>query len=54
MYTAALPVLFYLAQDGDAPGLLLFGLVPAFISFIIAIFTGVMQKLFEASYTLAK
>jgi hypothetical protein len=46
MYTAVLPVLFYLALAEDAPGLVLFGLVPAFVSFIVMVVAAIMQKLF--------
>jgi len=46
LYTGILPLVFLIAQKDDAPGLIVFGTIPIFISLVIAIFAAVFQALF--------
>nr|HPN04120.1 DUF2975 domain-containing protein [Rectinema sp.] len=46
LYTGILPLVFFIAQKDDAPGLIVFGTIPIFISLVIAIFAAVFQALF--------
>ncbi|MBD3109619.1 DUF2975 domain-containing protein [Bacillus sp. AGMB 02131] len=45
LYIVMLPFTFFVADQDDAPGLILFGLFPIFASMVIAIFAAVLQKL---------
>lgn len=45
LYTACLPFLYLMAEEDDAPGLIVIGLVVAFASFVVAVFAAVLQKL---------
>jgi len=45
LYAIALPFLFYIAQQDDAPGIFALGLIVAFACIIVAVFAGVFQKL---------
>lgn len=47
IYLIMLPLIFAVAQWDDAPGLVAIGLVPAFVSFAIAVFATVLQQLFK-------
>jgi hypothetical protein len=45
LYVAGMPYIFSVAQDDDAPGVVLIGLVIIFASFVVAVFAAVLQKL---------
>jgi hypothetical protein len=47
IYTTLLPFSFMLAQEDDAPGLVLMAMVPIFASAVIAVFAAVLHRLFE-------
>ncbi len=46
LYTGILPLVFFIAQKDDAPGLIVFGTIPIFVSLVIAIFAAIFQALF--------
>lgn len=45
MYTAALPYFYYAADQDDAPGVVLIGMLLVFAPLVIAVFAAVLQKL---------
>ncbi len=45
--SGALPYIFMYAQDDDSPGVVLLGLIAAFISIVIATAAGIFQKLLQ-------
>ena len=47
LYVVMLPFVFFLAEKDDAPGLIIFGMVPIFASIVIAVFAAVLQKLLK-------
>jgi len=47
VYVLMIPFIFLLAQIEDAPGLILFGMVPIFASIVIAVFAAVLQRLLQ-------
>ncbi|MDF2872203.1 MAG: hypothetical protein K0R05_3778 [Anaerocolumna sp.] len=47
LYVVILPFVFLVAQLDDAPGLIIVGMVPAFASMVIAVFSAVLQKLLK-------
>lgn len=47
LYTIGLPFLFFMADQDDAPGLIVIGLVIIGASFVIAVFAAVLQKLVQ-------
>ncbi|MBZ9536559.1 DUF2975 domain-containing protein [Cytobacillus oceanisediminis] len=47
VYVLMVPFIFLLAQIEDAPGLILFGMVPIFASIVIAVFAAVLQRLLQ-------
>lgn len=47
MYVICLPLLYYMAEVDDAPGIVAFGFVITFASVIIAVFAAVLQKLLK-------
>lgn len=47
LYTAGLPLTYYITEREDAPGLMVIGLVFAAAPITIAVFAGVAQKLFQ-------
>lgn len=42
-----MPFVYLLAEKDDAPGLILFGLVPVFASSVIGVFAAVLQRLLQ-------
>jgi hypothetical protein len=44
-YLLMLPFLFGIAEIDDAPGLIILGSVPMFIAMLIAVFSGLLQKI---------
>jgi DUF2975 family protein len=49
LFTAGMPYIYYVADRDDAPGVVAIGLVIIGASFVIATFSGVMQKLVETA-----
>lgn len=47
LYVVMMPFVFLMADKDDAPGLIIFGMVPIFASMIIAVFAAVLQKLLK-------
>jgi hypothetical protein len=47
LYVLMLPFVFLVAEQDDAPGLVLVGMVPIFASAVIAVFAAVLQKLLK-------
>ncbi|SIS98644.1 DUF2975 domain-containing protein [Salimicrobium salexigens] len=47
LYTVVLPFVFIMAEIDDAPGLVIFGMVPIFASIVIAVFAAVLQRLLQ-------
>ncbi|MCP3027762.1 DUF2975 domain-containing protein [Halobacillus sp. A5] len=47
LYTAGLPFLYLIAQDDDAPGIIVIGLVIIFASTVIGVFAAVLQILLK-------
>lgn len=47
MYAAGMPYIYVVAQKDDAPGVVALGCIIVFASFIIAIFSAVLQKLLQ-------
>lgn len=45
LYVACWPFVFFVAELDDAPGLVIFGMVPIFASMVIAVFAAVLEKL---------
>lgn len=49
LYTVGLPYIYFVADYDDAPGVLVFGILFAFTSTVIALFTAVMQKVLQSA-----
>ncbi len=47
LYVAGMPIFYLIAEKDDAPGIIVLGLVIIFASMVIAVFTGVLQKLLK-------
>lgn len=47
LYAVLMPFVFLVAEKDDAPGLILFGMVPIFATMVIAFFSAVLQKLLK-------
>lgn len=47
LYVIALPLFYYIAENDDAPGVILIGLAFAFAAFVIAVFAAVLQRLLK-------
>ncbi|MGG1314075.1 DUF2975 domain-containing protein [Cohnella laeviribosi] len=47
LYVAVMPLLYLMAQEDDAPGIVALGLVFIFASIVIAVFAAVLQKLLK-------
>jgi hypothetical protein len=47
LYVVILPFVFLVAQQDDAPGLIIVGMVPTFASMVIAVFAALLQKLLK-------
>ena len=45
LYVAMMPFLYLFAEKDDAPGIIIFGMVPVFMGMIIAVFAALLQKL---------
>ncbi len=49
LFVAILPFLYLIAEDDDAPGLIVIGMAIAFASIVIAFFAAVLQKLLKSA-----
>jgi len=47
LYVVMMPFVFLVAELDDAPGLIIFGMVPVFASMVIAVFAAVLQRLLQ-------
>ncbi len=47
LYAVLMPFVFSVAEKDDAPGLIIFGMVPVFASMVIAVFAAVLQRLLQ-------
>jgi hypothetical protein len=47
LYTTGMPYIFYAADRDDAPGVVAIGCIIIFASFVIAVFSAVLQKLLQ-------
>lgn len=47
LYVIMMPFVYIVAEKDDAPGLIIFGMVPVFASMVIAVFAAVLQKLLK-------
>lgn len=47
LYVIMTPFFFIVAEKDDAPGLIIFGMIPIFVSMVIAVFAAVLQKLLK-------
>jgi hypothetical protein len=47
LYVVMMPFVYLVADKDDAPGLILFGMVPIFASLVIAVFAAVLQRLLQ-------
>ncbi|MGN7387145.1 DUF2975 domain-containing protein [Sporosarcina sp. SAFN-015] len=47
LYVIILPFVYIVAELDDAPGLIIFGMVPVFAALVIAVFAAVLQRLLQ-------
>lgn len=47
LYVVIMPFIYLLAENDDAPGLILIGMIPIFASTVIAVFAAVLQRLLQ-------
>ena len=47
LYLVIMPFVYLLADKDDAPGLIIYGMVPIFASMVIAFFAAVLQRLLQ-------
>lgn len=52
LYVIALPFVYIMAEVDDAPGLIIFGMIPIFASLVIAVFAAVLQRLLKEAIDL--
>jgi hypothetical protein len=52
VFTVGIPLVYFVGQRADAPGLIAFGLVMAFISIVIATFTAVLEMLVAKGFVI--
>ncbi|NGM85297.1 DUF2975 domain-containing protein [Paenibacillus sp. 7124] len=45
LYAAGMPLVYLIAEEDDAPGLIVLGMVIVFASIVVAVFAAVLQKL---------
>lgn len=45
LYIVGLPILYVVADKVDAPGIIVIGMIVVFASFVIAVFSAILQKL---------
>lgn len=49
LYAVSLPFFYAMAQDEDAPGIMVIGIVMTFAPIVIAVFAAVLQKLLQSA-----
>ena len=54
LYAAMLPIIHYITQKEDAPGLMIIGLIMTCAPIVIAVFSAVLQKLLHSAITMKK
>ncbi|MFD1388612.1 DUF2975 domain-containing protein [Oceanobacillus sp. FSL W7-1293] len=47
IYILTMPFIYLFAEKDDAPGVIIIGMVPLFVSFVVAVFASLLQKLFK-------
>ncbi|GEN86680.1 DUF2975 domain-containing protein [Oceanobacillus sp. FSL W8-0428] len=47
IYILTMPFIYLFAEKDDAPGAIIIGMVPLFVSFVVAVFASLLQKLFK-------
>ncbi|MDT3427308.1 hypothetical protein J2Z22_002859 [Paenibacillus forsythiae] len=47
LYAAGMPLVYLIAEEDDAPGLIVLGMVIVFASIVVAVFAAVLQKLLK-------
>lgn len=47
LFALGMPYIYYVANEDDAPGVIVLGLVMVFAPFVVATFAGVLQKLVQ-------
>ncbi|WP_223069818.1 DUF2975 domain-containing protein [Paenibacillus caui] len=47
LYAAGMPLFYLIAEEDDAPGLIVLGMVIVFASIVVAVFAAVLQKLLK-------
>jgi hypothetical protein len=52
LFIAGMPYVYYVADQDDAPGVIVIGLVIIGASFVIGAFAGLLQRLFDQALTL--
>lgn len=52
LYTAGLPYIYIVADQDDAPGVVVLGLIFAFLPLVVAVFAAVFQKLLQSGMDL--
>ncbi|MCT1905371.1 DUF2975 domain-containing protein [Oceanobacillus sojae] len=50
IYILIMPFIYLFAEKDDAPGAIIIGMVPMFVSFVVAVFASLLQKLFKSAY----
>ena len=49
LYLVMMPFVFLVADKDDAPGLIIFGMIPKFVSAVVAVFTSVSKITYKDS-----
>lgn len=52
LYVVMMPFVYLVAEKDDAPGLIIFGMVPIFASMVIAVFAAVLQRLLQEAISI--
>lgn len=47
IYILTMPFIYLFAEKDDAPGVIIIGMVPLLVSFVVAVFASLLQKLFK-------
>lgn len=47
VYVVMMPLVYFLADKDDSPGLIIIGMVPIFAAMVIAVFAAVLQRLLQ-------
>jgi len=49
LYIVSLPIIYYVADQDDAPGLMVIGIIMSFAPLVIAVFAAVLQQLLQSA-----